>query len=63
VKKQIPSIALFSIHSFFIQITSIHSFLGLALSNRLARSMGGKLSCGSRTDGHSGAVFVLTLPV
>lgn len=37
--------------------------LGLALSNRLARSMGGKLSCGSRTDGHSGAVFVLTLPV
>jgi signal transduction histidine kinase len=37
--------------------------LGLALSNRLARSMGGKLSCGSRTDGHTGAVFVLTLPV
>ncbi len=37
--------------------------LGLALSNRLARSMGGKLSCSSRTDGHSGAVFLLTLPV
>jgi signal transduction histidine kinase len=37
--------------------------LGLALSNRLAGSMGGKLSCGSRSDGHSGAVFVLTLPV
>lgn len=37
--------------------------LGLALSNRLARSMGGKLSCGNRTDGHTGAVFVLTLPV
>jgi signal transduction histidine kinase len=37
--------------------------LGLALSNRLARSMGGKLVCGNRTDGQSGAVFVLTLPV
>jgi signal transduction histidine kinase len=37
--------------------------LGLALSNRLARSMGGRLSCGNRTDGHSGAVFALTLPV
>lgn len=37
--------------------------LGLALSNRLARSMGGKLSCGNRTDGQSGAVFALTLPV
>lgn len=37
--------------------------LGLALSNRLARSMGGKLSCGNRTDGHKGAVFALTLPV
>ncbi len=37
--------------------------LGLALSNRLARSMGGKLSCGNRNDGHSGAVFALTLPV
>ncbi|MFN4872344.1 MAG: sensor histidine kinase [Akkermansiaceae bacterium] len=37
--------------------------LGLALSNRLVRSMGGKLSCSSRTDGHSGAVFLLTLPV
>ncbi|MES2980934.1 MAG: HAMP domain-containing sensor histidine kinase [Verrucomicrobiota bacterium] len=37
--------------------------LGLALSNRLARSMGGKLSCGHRTDGHKGAVFALTLPV
>lgn len=37
--------------------------LGLALSNRLARSMGGKLSCGNRTDGQSGAVFTLTLTV
>lgn len=37
--------------------------LGLALSNRLARSMGGKLSCGNRSDGNTGAVFVLTLPV
>ncbi len=37
--------------------------LGLALSNRLARSMGGRLSCGNRTDGHTGAVFVLTLTV
>jgi len=37
--------------------------LGLALSNRLARSMGGKLSCGNRTDGNTGAVFALTLPV
>lgn len=37
--------------------------LGLALSNRLARSMGGKLGCGNRTDGHTGAVFVLTLTV
>ncbi len=37
--------------------------LGLALSNRLVRSMGGKLSCGNRTDGQSGAVFALTLPV
>lgn len=37
--------------------------LGLALSNRLAKSMGGKLSCGNRTDGHTGAVFALTLTV
>ena len=37
--------------------------LGLALSNRLARSMGGKLSCGNRDDGHTGAVFALTLTV
>lgn len=37
--------------------------LGLALSNRLARSMGGKLRCENRTDGRSGAVFILTLPI
>jgi signal transduction histidine kinase len=37
--------------------------LGLALSNRLARSMNGKLSCGNRTDGKTGAVFCLTLSV
>lgn len=37
--------------------------LGLALSNRLARTMGGKLSCGNRTDGRSGAVFTLALPI
>ncbi len=37
--------------------------LGLALSSRLARSMGGKLSCGNRTDGKSGSVFCLTLSV
>lgn len=37
--------------------------LGLALSNRLARSMGGKLSCGNRTDGKPGAMFCLTLSV
>jgi signal transduction histidine kinase len=37
--------------------------LGLALSGRLACSMGGKLSCGNRTDGKSGAVFSLKLPV
>lgn len=36
--------------------------LGLALSRRLARSMGGKLTCGNRQDGTSGAVFVLSLP-
>ena len=36
--------------------------LGLALSRRLARSMGGSLSCRNRPDGHQGAVFVLSLP-
>ncbi len=36
--------------------------LGLALSKRLASSMGGKLSCRNRPDGKPGAVFVLSLP-
>jgi signal transduction histidine kinase len=36
--------------------------LGLALSKRLARSMGGTLSCRHRPDGTQGAVFVLSLP-
>lgn len=36
--------------------------LGLALSKRLALSMGGTLSCKVRPDGNQGAVFVLTLP-
>lgn len=36
--------------------------LGLALSKRLARTMGGSLSCAKRKDGGSGAVFVLDLP-
>ncbi|WP_411826296.1 sensor histidine kinase [Luteolibacter sp. AS25] len=36
--------------------------LGLALSKRLAQSMHGKLSCGSRADGRDGAVFGLSLP-
>lgn len=36
--------------------------LGLALSKRLARSMGGSLACGRRNDGSSGAVFILDLP-
>ena len=36
--------------------------LGLALSSRLARSMGGQLSCRKRPDGSQGAIFALTLP-
>ncbi|MEP2774392.1 MAG: HAMP domain-containing sensor histidine kinase [Luteolibacter sp.] len=36
--------------------------LGLALSKRLTRSMGGKLTCQSKPDGTSGATFTLTLP-
>jgi signal transduction histidine kinase len=36
--------------------------LGLALSKRLADSMGGSLACARRTDGKSGAEFILTLP-
>ncbi len=36
--------------------------LGLALSKRLARSMGGTLSCGKRPDGFTGTVFKLSLP-
>jgi signal transduction histidine kinase len=36
--------------------------LGLALSKRLASSMGGSLTCSRRTDGGSGAEFILSLP-
>ena len=36
--------------------------LGLALSKRLARSIGGSLDCHARADGTSGAVFTLKLP-
>lgn len=36
--------------------------LGLSLSRRLARSMGGSLSCRKRPDGTPGAVFILKLP-
>ncbi len=36
--------------------------LGLALSKRLAQSMGGKLACCTREDGATGACFVLSLP-
>jgi signal transduction histidine kinase len=36
--------------------------LGLALSKRLAQSMGGKLACRTREDGGTGACFVLSLP-
>jgi len=36
--------------------------LGLALSRRLAASMGGSLGCRARTDGTPGAVFTLKLP-
>ncbi|MFK7849394.1 MAG: sensor histidine kinase [Akkermansiaceae bacterium] len=36
--------------------------LGLALSKRLATSMGGSLACDQRTDGSTGAIFVLNLP-
>lgn len=36
--------------------------LGLALSSRLARSMGGTLSYHAKPDGSAGAMFVLTLP-
>jgi signal transduction histidine kinase len=36
--------------------------LGLALSRRLARSMGGNLSCRTRADSAPGAVFILALP-
>jgi signal transduction histidine kinase len=37
--------------------------LGLALSKRLASSMGGALTCSRRTDGGSGAEFILSLPL
>lgn len=37
--------------------------LGLALSKRLARAMGGSLKCVGRDDGKSGAVFILDLPL
>lgn len=37
--------------------------LGLALSKRLARAMGGSLSCGKRSDGLPGAAFVLVIPI
>jgi signal transduction histidine kinase len=37
--------------------------LGLALSKRLASSMGGSLTCSRRTDGGSGAEFILSLPL
>lgn len=36
--------------------------LGLALSKRLANSMGGSLSCKPQEDSSSGAVFILSLP-
>lgn len=36
--------------------------LGLALSKRLASTMGGKLSCQPKPDGTTGAVFTLSLP-
>ena len=36
--------------------------LGLALSKRLARSMGGNLSCQPKADGTPGACFTLSLP-
>jgi signal transduction histidine kinase len=36
--------------------------LGLALSKRLATSMGGSLTCARRTDGGGGAVFIVSLP-
>lgn len=36
--------------------------LGLALSKRLARSMGGKLSCQPKANGTAGASFTLSLP-
>ncbi len=36
--------------------------LGLSLSKRLARSMGGSLACQARADGTPGAVFTLKLP-
>ncbi len=37
--------------------------LGLALSKRLASSMGGSLTCSRRTGGGSGAEFILSLPL
>ena len=37
--------------------------LGLALSQRLAHSMGGSLSCTRRADGAGGAEFTLILPM
>ena len=37
--------------------------LGLALSRRLANSMGGSLTCSRRADGGSGAEFILSLPL
>lgn len=37
--------------------------LGLALSKRLASSMGGSLTCSLLADGSSGAEFILTLPL
>lgn len=37
--------------------------LGLALSKRLAQTMGGSLKCKGRSDDTSGALFILDLPV
>ena len=37
--------------------------LGLALSKRLARSMGDSLTCSRRADGGSGAEFIISLPL
>jgi hypothetical protein len=37
--------------------------LGLALSKRLASSMGDSLTCSRRADGGSGAEFIISLPL